>query len=169
MDTNQVNVAFNDKIKYIKETSEQKLKEAKLKFDYNISEIKMSFDKLKSNNKLENSSEELNAGENISNIIDESIGMVNDTAGIANDLGASVAKTYNDLIQQAKDELSKETKKIEDWSKSQIEKAQTWLKEQLQKIVFDKGESTKKELEQKKLILEELTKKKIAQKLKNLI
>ena len=105
----------------------------------------------------------------VDNIIDESIGMVNDAAGIANDLGASAAKTYNDLIQQAKDELSKETKKIEDWSKSQIEKAQTWLKEQLQKIVFDKGESAKKELEQKKLILEELTKKKIAQKLKNLI
>ena len=169
MDTNQVNTIFNDKIKYIKETSEQKLKEAKSKFDYNISEIKKSFDNLKSNNKLDNSSEELNAGENISNIIDESIGMVNDAAGIANDLGASVAKTYNDLMQAAKDELSKETKKIEDWSKSQIEKAQTWLKEQLQKIVFDKGESTKKELEQKKLILDELTKKKIAQKLKNLI
>lgn len=169
MDTNQVNTIFNDKIKYIKETSEQKLKEAKSKFEYNVSEIKKSFDNLKSKDKPNNSSEELNAGEDISNIIDKSVGMVNDAAGIANDLGASAAKIYNDLMQAAKDELSKEIKKTEDWSKSQIEKAQTWLKEQLQKIVLKKGESTKKELEQKKLISEELTKMKIAQKLKNLI
>ena len=169
MDTNQVNVVFNDKIKYIKETGEQKLKEAKSKFDYNISEIKKSFDNLKSNNKTNNSSEELNAGEDINKIIDESIGMVNDAAGIANELGESAAELYNTLIQGAKDELTKETKKIEEWVITQTEKAQTWLKEQLQKIVFKEEEKIKKELDQKKQITEELTKNKIAQKLKNMI